>query len=240
LRRPRYALLTGSAVAITCFFSASYINADISRYYLGPALIAWTWLAILAGVVVDLLAAAMGEGPLDDVDEVDQAHEADPAVTDPGGQAGRPAMTRTWGGVIALVLAVVLLVPTVIDAPARYRAVDASRQRDAATWTDHVLGALAPGAVIVSWWSYSTPLWYAQRVQGRRPDVTIIDDRTRLDENLGGLTEVIDANLGSRPVYVLRLDDREVKLLAERYELDFIDGTNASSLTRVVGPKAAS
>ena len=48
LRRPRYALLTGSAVAITCFFAASYVNAMIDRYYLVPALIAWTWLAILA------------------------------------------------------------------------------------------------------------------------------------------------------------------------------------------------
>ena len=232
LRKPRYALLTGSAVAITCFFSASYVNADISRYYVGPALMAWTWLAILAGVVVDLLAAAMGEAPIDEADEVDAATSDGPSAY--------PAMTRTWGAVIAFVLAVALLVPTVIDAPGRFRAVDVSRQRDAARWTDRVLGEMAPGAMIVSWWSYSTPLWYAQRVQGRRPDITIMDDRTRLDENLGGLTDVIDANLGSRPVYVLRLDDREVKLLAERYELDFIGGVDASSLTRVVGPKVTS
>ena len=53
LRRPRYALLTGSAVAITCFFNASYVNADINRYYLGPILIAWTWLAILAAVAIE-------------------------------------------------------------------------------------------------------------------------------------------------------------------------------------------
>ena len=57
--------------------------------------------------------------------------------------------------------------------------------------------------------------WYAQRVQGQRPDITIIDDRTRLDENLGGLTDVIDANLGNRPVYVIRLDPDEVALLAD-------------------------
>jgi hypothetical protein len=229
LRKPRYALLTGSAAAITCFFSASYVNADISRYYLGPALIAWTWLAILAGVVVDLLAAAMGEAPIDEA--------AAPTIDDP---YDSPATTRTWGGAIALLLAVALLGPTVVTAPDRYRAVDASRQRDAAIWTDRVLGAMAPGAMIVSWWSYSTPLWYAQRVQGRRPDITIVDDRTRLDEDLGGLTDVIDANLGRRPVYVLRLDSREVRLLADRYELDFIDGVDASSLTRVVGPKVTS
>ena len=62
MRRPRYALLTGSAVLITCFFAASYINADISRYYLGPILIAWTWLAILAGMVAESIAASLGLG----------------------------------------------------------------------------------------------------------------------------------------------------------------------------------
>src|SRR6478735_10641709 len=70
LRRPRYALLTGTALALTCFFASSYVNADISRYYLGPALMAWTWLAILAAAVVDLLAGLAGEAPptADDTD----------------------------------------------------------------------------------------------------------------------------------------------------------------------------
>ena len=98
---------------------------------------------------------------------------------------------------------------------------------------------MEPDSVIVSWWSYSTPLWYEQRVLGKRPDITIIDDRTRLDENLGGLTDAIDANLGKRPVYVLRLDQREVKLLADRYELEYIDGSDASSLTKVIAKKGS-
>ena len=76
-------------------------------------------------------------------------------------------------------------------------AVDARRQVDAANWTDHALDVMEPDAAIVSWWSYSTPLWYAQRVEGRRPDITIIDDRTRLDENLGGLTEASTPTSGS-------------------------------------------
>ena len=62
MRRPRYALLTGSALLITCFFAASYVNADINRYYLGPILIAWTWLAILAAMVAEAVAANMGLG----------------------------------------------------------------------------------------------------------------------------------------------------------------------------------
>jgi hypothetical protein len=97
---------------------------------------------------------------------------------------------------------------------------------------------MAPDAVIVSWWSYSTPLWYAQRVEGRRPDLSIIDDRTRLDEHLGGLTDVIDAHLGRDPVYVIREDPREAALLAARYRLEPIDGPDALSLTRVLGRQA--
>ena len=221
VRRPRYALLTGTAAGITCFFAASYVNADINRYYLGPALMAWTWLAILAAAAVDALAGASGVA----VTTLDQERAA--------------AEVRTRSLLLALVMAVALLGPTVIVAPARYQAVDATRQRDAERWASHVFDVMAPSAVVVSWWSYSTPLWYAQRVQGQRPDVTIVDDRTRLDEDLGSLTDVIDANLGVRPVYVIRLDRREVALLAARYELEFIDGVDASALTKVVGLKAA-
>ena len=47
--------LTGSAAAHHLFFAASYVNADIDRYYLGPALMAWTWLAILAAAVIELI-----------------------------------------------------------------------------------------------------------------------------------------------------------------------------------------
>jgi hypothetical protein len=232
LRRPRYALLTGSAVAITCFFAASYVNADISRYYVGPALMAWTWLAILAAAIVDVLssgdvAAAADGAPVDDAASVDA-----PSL-------GRPATSRPVGGLIAVLIAIALVVPTLADAPLRFKALDMSGRREAILWTDHVLDVMEPHSVILSWWSYSTPLWYAQKVEGRRTDIAIVDDRTRLDENLGSLTDVIDANLGRRPVYVMRLDQRELALLAERYNLDYIDGTDASALTRVIGLKAA-
>jgi hypothetical protein len=51
----------------------------------------------------------------------------------------------------------------------------------------------------------ASPLWYAQVIEARRPDIAAIDDRTRLDEHLGELTDVIDANLATRPVYVIHL-----------------------------------
>lgn len=86
-------------------------------------------------------------------------------------------------------------------------------------------------------WSYSTPLWYAQRVEGRRPDLVIIDDRTRLDEGMGDIADVIDAHLGTSPVYVIREDATEAAMRAERYELVTVDGHDAHSPTQVVRRK---
>jgi hypothetical protein len=219
-RRPRYALLSGSAALITCFFAASYENADIGRYYLGPVFIAWTWLAILADVTVDLLVSTFGPAR---------------STHDPVLRQGTPGLARGRGTTaLAAVVALALFVPTLATLPASFASVDESHDRSAADWTDHALSAMKPNALIVSWWSYSTPLWYAQRVEGRRPDLTIVDDRTRLDEGLGDITDVIDANLGRRPVYVIRVDPDEVASLAGRYVLEPIDGVDAYDLTRVV------
>ncbi|CAN5492423.1 hypothetical protein BH20CHL7_BH20CHL7_08830 [soil metagenome] len=198
--RPRYALLSGVAFAITVLFAMSYQNADIGRYYLGPILIAWTWLAILAwaGVV------AVG-----------------------GHLAARP-------GLVAAAVSTALVAPAILASPATFVTVDESRDTSAQAWVDRTLATLAPGAVVVSWWSYSTPLWYAQHVEGQRQDITIIDDRTRLDEGLGAIFDVIDANLPTRPVYVIREDPAEFARLEARYALEPIGGPDAHFLTRVV------
>ncbi len=211
-RRPTYAILSGTALAMTCFFAASYVNADIERYYLGPAFIAWTWLAVLAAEVTRLVGSTTAE------------------VT--GEAIRRPR------SLVALALSVVLLVPTAVALPDRYATVDRSRDVAARDWVDRALARLAPDAMVVSWWSYSTTLWYAQHVEGRRPDIAIIDDRTRLDERLGELTDVIDANLPIRPVYVIRADPIEIALLERRYVLEPVDGPTPASLTRIVTRRA--
>jgi hypothetical protein len=219
-RQPRYAALTGLAVGITSFFAASYQNADIGRYYLGPVLMAWTWLAILGATAVDAATMAL-----------------DRLAGPPGGHPSRPR--RTPRSAVTVAAVVILLVPTALAIPSRFETVDAQNDRAAELWVDRALRAMDEGAVIVSWWSYSTPLWYAQHVEGRRPDLVIIDDRTRLDEGLGDITDVIDTHLGRNPVYVIRDDPLEVALLAERYELVPIDGRDAHSLTQVVGRRAS-
>lgn len=214
VRRPRVAGLTGLAVAITVVFAASYQNADIGRYYLGPALMAWTWLAILGAWAVGAAARLV--------------RSLTSAPVPIGERAILPAIA-----------AVLLIGPTVVAIPARHATVDLRQDRGAADWLDRAFRVMDPGAVIVSWWSYSTPLWYGQRVEGRRPDLVIIDDRTRLDEGLGDITDVIDAHLGHAPVYVIRDDPLEVERLADRYDLIPIDGHDAHSLTQVVRRRGA-
>jgi hypothetical protein len=233
-RQPRYAAMTGLAVGITCFFAASYQNADIGRYYLGPVLMAWTWLAILGSMVVDVVDRAVDAltgGP----------RSQPPAPPRPGARHPRAGAAGPAGprALVTVLAVVVLLVPTGLAIPGRFEAVDQRGDEAAELWVDRALRVMDEGAVIVSWWSYSTPLWYAQRVEGRRPDLVIIDDRTRLDEGLGDFTDVIDAHLGRTPVYVIRDDPAEVALLADRYELQPIDGHDAHSLTKVVGRREA-
>ena len=205
IRRPPYALLTGSALAITCFFNAAYVNADIERYYLGPALIAWTWLAdprrdrhrprSCAGLGGDARRThAPGRGrPARGVTQV-------AAAGDRRGPAPRPDGASTSARA---------------RPPSTGRTTAAPRR-----WLDEVLGEVEQDAMIVSWWSYSTPLWYAQLIEGRRPDIFVVDDRTRLDLNLGDLTTVIDSNLGERPVYAIRSDQNEMRLLLEPLQPD--------------------
>ena len=209
IRRPRYALLTGIALGLTVFFAASYDNAAIGRYYLGPILIAWTWLAMLVAAVVDVLARARV------LRHVGNVH---------------PLVRPVAVGLLAIGI---LLGPALLDFADRAR--DANRSRDtiAQRWLDRVVDVLEPNAVVVSWWSYSTPLWYGKHIEGRLPGVDIIDDRTRLDEDLGSTSDVVNHYLGERPVYVIRLDDwRE---LEEEFVIEPVPMPMPDSLSRVVG-----
>ena len=212
IRHPRYALYSGVAVVMTCVFAATYENARIDRYYLGPLFFAWSWLAAAAGVIAGVVlgdALAPEGAPTDDTG-------LDPGV-DPV-DAPRVAPSVRTG--VSVVLALVLLVPTAIGIRDRWSAQDLSRSTMAPEWLDDALAAMDEDAVVISWWSYSTPLWYGTLVEGRRPDITIVDDRTRIDDHLGDVPDVIEANIDRRPVYLIRITDGEVDALRDRYEIE--------------------
>jgi hypothetical protein len=102
-----------------------------------------------------------------------------------------------------------------------YDASDQSRRHDADQWVASVYAVLPRGAVIISWWSYSTPLWYHRWIDGDRPDVTIIDERNILDDGYGTITGAIDRYLGRRPVYVVPAEWNRARVLA-RYQTESI------------------
>lgn len=164
---------------ITWYFALGYENADIGRYYLVPLMC----VAILGGIGAGVIL------------------EAGKSLV----QRFTPARRPWLRAAVAAVLAVVLIVPAVASVPGRFHGIDESTNHSARTWLTSLGASLPPNSLIVSWWSFSTPMWYGQYVEGWRPDVTVIDDRTILDQNLGSAQDVVADNVGKRPVYLIRV-----------------------------------
>lgn len=222
-RAPRYALLTGLAVVITVLFNQAYANADIERYYLGPALFIWTWVGIFAAEVADLVGVLAGglrrrQWPV----SLD-----DPAV-------------RKASLAAAAIVALVLLLPSFGDLDKRRHDANRSGETGAISWLAEALPAVPQNAVLISWWSTSTPLWYAQKVQGLRPDIEIIDDRSMLDRDLGRAPDVIERYLGTRPVYVIRVEGRDTDELTRKYDMTPVASAGSTTVWAVNGRLAAS
>ena len=239
IRHRAFALLTASALVVTCFFNAAYVNAEIDRYYLGPALFAWIWVAILTAAVVDRIREGRLVETLEPVSgEPSDAPQA-PVNTDTADRRARGRIDPI-GLAVGALAALLLLGPTIAAFPDRAAAVDRTADRSAELWLDAVLDEVGPQAVIVSWWSYSTPLWYAQLIEGRRTDVFVADDRTRIDMDLGEVTDVIDGNLAiGRPVYAVRIDSQELLQLNARYTLTPLQSPLLWNVLRVTSRSAA-
>ena len=248
VRRPRFALLTATWLGVTCWFAASYTNAAIDRYYLGPALIVVAWLGVAAGILVDALAPAVGSAGDRgvDADPVDGAALADGvpgAGSDPpvdstpvaDGVPGAASGARLAATALAVALAAAMVLPAALAAPVTASRIDMSRDTRAADWSRWALRVMDADAVVVSWWSFSTPLWYRTIILGERPDVRVVDDRDRLDEGLGSVDDVIRANLEARPVYLVR-NPAETRTLEATWVLEALsDPTGLQPLYRVVG-----
>ena len=205
-RHPRLTTLSLLWFGATWLFAIGYPNAAIERYYLVPLLMASLWIALAADAVWDALAptTAVGWPP-----DADQPRE-------------RSAVERFAPGL----LVAILLAVAISSAGSRYERQDASHEARGREYLEATFEALEPDAVIISWWSFSTPLWYGQHVEGRREDVLIIDDRDILDDGYGDVNGAIDRYLGERPVYLVRLE-RDLKALEQRYELERVNSIPA-------------
>lgn len=220
---PRYMLLSGSAMLITVLFNEAYSNADIERYFMGPVLWVWTWLGILGAelaVVVGYFASELGS----------RLGSAQPSER----------RFERASSLVAVIVAALMLMPALGDLDRRRHAADRSHDTGAQRWLDEALPAIPEGAVLVSWWSTSTPLWYAQHVLGQRPDILVIDDRTMLDRNLGRAPDVIERYLAEgRPVYAIRLAGRDLEELQRRFLMTRVASDGNTGVWAVQGLLAA-
>jgi len=211
----RWPGLLGMLVAwfgITWWFSLGYVNAAIERYYLGPLVVVSLLGGLAVGGLIDLLLY--------------------------WGRR-RPGLSELRSPVVVIgAVGLVFVGGALLSVPATLPRVDQSGNTDGRRWVDSVMPMLERDAVIVSWWSYSTPMWYAQFVEGRRTDVFVVDDRTMLDQQLGRAEDVIDRFLGQRPVYLIRLEG-DLPYYQERYRLEPVPGVLpmwSGQVYRVIGP----
>jgi hypothetical protein len=273
IRRPRYVLLAGLTAVTACWFSASYANADISRYFLVPLFVAYTFVGLGLADCVTVAAWALGvvSSGRSEAQEIDELRETqdlgavEPAVGAEDAAAGlddydfdyqddHAALPGPPWLIVAveLVAAVAVIAGCLTVVPERWQVPSAQHPGGVSladrtypsTWLHAIFAAPSEGglpedSVIVSWWSASTLLWYGQRVERLRPDVYIVDDRTRLDDNLGEVWDVIDRFLGQRPVFVIRMTGGRdgMDVIGATYDLAERPLPDGSTIWQVISKK---
>jgi hypothetical protein len=120
-------------------------------------------------------------------------------------------------------------------AAVNWGAADRSADHSGEQYVDAVFGALPPDAAILSYWDPSTPLWYAQHVEGRRPDVLIVDDSNIVYEHWGDVPNRIASLICERPVFVMRVGESDLVPIQARWTVTPFLTVRSSAL----GPSAA-
>ncbi|MGH2401470.1 MAG: glycosyltransferase family 117 protein [Candidatus Limnocylindria bacterium] len=182
-------------------YSMNFRDGDIDRYYMPTIAV----LAPLLGVALATIAAACAQA----VAEVGRRLVA---------TLGPRRVLASLGGALVLGLGALLPAASLVTG---YDAHDQSQNRDADAWVASVYEQVPTNSVIVSWWSYSTPLWHHRWVLGERPDITIIDERNILDDGYRTMNNAIRAHYGERPVYVV-LPDWERRRVTASWEMSTV------------------
>ena len=111
-------------------------------------------------------------------------------------RAGAPSPSPSW----AWALVIMALAALAVNGPLVNVRGD-TRARDRA---EAILASAGPEAIVFGWWTSAPPVQYLQIVEGQRPDVLVINRFLIGAREMYGL---IDRSLGSRPVYVVELDE---------------------------------
>jgi hypothetical protein len=193
VRRPAFALMASAMLLTGLYIWATYLRLE--HYLLVP------WLLLGIGMAATLEGIARGIERL----------VARRARTGTRPNAGR------MGG--ELVLAVALAMAAVVGA-VNWSAADRSHDRSAAEYADAVFANLPPNAAILTSWDSAAPLWYGRFVEGRRPDLLVVDDSNIVYEGWGTREARIATLICTRPVFIIRPSDAELVPTLEAYDLE--------------------
>jgi Protein of unknown function (DUF2723) len=182
VRRLGAFVLLGLIAAGNVLYSMNFRDGDIDRYYLTTVVAT----APLLGVAVASVATAFARAGAE-------------ITRRTMGRIGRRRVAALAGGIVLLLAAAL----PAASLASLYRTRDQSTNYDADRWVESVFAALPRNAVVMSWWSYSTPLWYHRWVLGERPDVTIIDERNILDDGYATLWLAVRSFYPERAVYIV-------------------------------------
>jgi hypothetical protein len=124
-----------------------------------------------------------------------------------------------------------LLIAPVWVAAANYRLVDVSGDYRAREQSEALFDLAEPQAIVVGWWTDIAPLEYLQRVEGRRPDVSLVHSWA---VNGQFLLDLATANVPGRAMYVMHdepaLRTRFDLVPAGRwYRVEPLDGRSATT-----------
>jgi hypothetical protein len=198
VRRPAFGLMCLGVALSAVYIWANYLHLE--HYLLVPMLV----LAIGAAVALESLARVarwlFGRSDL---------------LRDAAAAGAGPAVATAIGlaiGLSAVGGAGVLAAGNAARA-------DRSGDRSGDAYVDAVFGALPPNAAILSYWDASTPLWHGQHVQGRRPDVLIVDDTNIVYDGWVTRERRISSLICNRPVFILRLGDADLVPTQQQFRL---------------------
>ena len=189
------AIFLGLIAVIHVIYAVNFEQGDVDRYYMTAVLVAAPMLGVAIAAQAGVYArAALALG------------------SRLGGWRVRRRLALGVGAAVVLLAAGL----PAYGVASLYEERDMSDDRAASRWVDGVYAAVPENGVVISWWSFSTPLWYHRWVLGERPDLMIIDDRNILDDGYGDIYGAVDAFLGERPVYVVP-NDYTAQLIRSRY-----------------------
>ncbi len=149
LKRWRLAFITGVTFGAYAFYTLGYYVPDVSVFVLPAHLILALWIGCGAVAVTSLGFRVSGSGF---------------RVTNPGSLTTKYVLAVTLFSLLPLA-----------NLWTHLPQVDQSDQTEAYTWGERVLDLpIAPGAAILADSEKIAPLYYLQRVEGRRPDLDLL------------------------------------------------------------------